>query len=452
MSLRLRLFLVFSALFAAIALLSVWGLRHLTADLGYALTESAADVGQAVVTVLRTDRFAWQSEAEPSGSRAEMHVEVDVQGQRRVRHFVDGREVEAADRDTMLESLPEHMRAHAFSFDREGDVLVLSGGGQRRAIPVPRSGVDEALRRFRVQLLLGGAALLIAALLFGALLAHRIAAPLRGMAAAAQRIGAGELGAQAPATAAVPEIRDAVGAFNRMSVRLRTLEQEAEQLRAERELSELGEIGRGLAHSLRNPLNTVGLSIDELARMGPDNGAALDMAARAREAIARIDQSLRGFLALAAGDSTAALPTDLRDIANDVLLEATQRAAGRVTFVLDAPQPVMIRALAPELRILVHALVINALEASPEGGTVSICLEPGPPPRLEVRDQGAGIPPIVRARLFQPHVSSKADGAGMGLYLAERLASRRYRGRIELEDVEGGGTLARLLLEDRMHG
>lgn len=452
MSLRLRLFLMFAALFAGIALLSVWGLRHLTADLGQALTESAVDVGQAVVTVLRTDRLAWQTEADVRGSRTEMRVEVDADGQHRVRRFIDGQEVEPVEPGTPVESIPEHVRAYGFSFDREGDALVLSGGGQRRAIPVPRSGVDQSLRRFRTQLLVGGAALLAAALLFGALLAHRIAAPLRGMAAAAQRIGTGELGAQAPVMAAVPEIRATVGAFNQMSERLRILEVEAEQLRAERELSELGEIGRGLAHSLRNPLNTLGLSIEELARLQPDDDATTAMAARASAAITRIDQSLRGFLALAAGDAAEAVDTDLREIANDVLLEATQRAAGRVAFVLNAPQPVMVRALPAELRILLQALVINALEASPDGASVSLRIDPGPPRRVEVRDHGAGVPASVRARLFQPHVSSKPDGAGMGLYLAERLVSRRYRGCIELEGAEGGGTLARLQLEDRVRG
>ncbi|HRQ65357.1 MAG TPA: HAMP domain-containing sensor histidine kinase [Xanthomonadaceae bacterium] len=453
MSLRLRLFLVLAALFAGIAVLSAWGLRHLTADLGHALTDSALDVGQAVVTVLRTERSEWQGDASPERIRTEMRVERDSDGKPRVRHFVDGREVEAPLAEALRGALPESGGfVHGFSFDREGDAVVLRGGGIRRAIPVPRSGVDDALVRFRTQLLTGGAVLLAAALAVAALLAHRVAAPMRGMAEAARRVGEGAFGTQAPTAAAVPEIRATVSAFNRMSARLKDLEDEAGRLRAERELSELGEIGRGLAHSLRNPLNTLGLSLDEMARLHPEDAEARAMAVRAREAIARIDHTLRGFLALAAGEGAEPEPLDLRRIAEDVLMEAAQRADGRVHFSLDAPEPVPIRALAAELRILLHTLVINALEASPPGATVQVRLRAGPPHRVEVEDHGCGIPAEIRSRLFSPHVSSKADGAGMGLYLAERLASRRYRGRLVLENAPGGGTLAHLSLEDRTHG
>ncbi len=55
----------------------------------------------------------------------------------------------------------------------------------------------------------------------------------------------------------------------------------------------------------------------------------------------------------------------------------------------------------------------------------------------------------MRARLFTPHVTTKANGAGMGLYLAQRIAGSRYRGRISLEDRASGGTLAVLTLDSR---
>ncbi len=68
---------------------------------------------------------------------------------------------------------------------------------------------------------------------------------------------------------------------------------------------------------------------------------------------------------------------------------------------------------------------------------------------ITVDDEGPGIPPSVRERLFTPHVTTKAAGAGMGLYLAHRLATTRYGGTLDLADRSAGGTRATLTLGDR---
>jgi signal transduction histidine kinase len=222
----------------------------------------------------------------------------------------------------------------------------------------------------------------------------------------------------------------------------------AEALRADRELAELGEIGRGLAHSLRNPLHALGLSLEALAGDNPHPRAAA-LADGARQQIARIDQALRGFLALSASAGAIREPVDLDVVMDDVLLEASQRAGGQVQLRRDRAG-LKLPAVAAELRIMLHALLINAVEASPPGGEVSICvLGDSDALRIEVADSGPGVPDQVRERLFQPHVSSKPTGAGMGLYLAERLARQRYAGSLTLQDRTAGGTLACLQLRPR---
>src|SRR5690606_30297770 len=126
-------------------------------------------------------------------------------------------------------------------------------------------------------------------------LAHRITAPLRGLGLTAGELADGRLGAQAP-VAGSPEVRDTITTFNRMSTQLAELQQQAEQLRQRRALTELGEIGRGLAHALRNPLHAVGLTLEELAdRAGndPDSQALKDTA---RAQLRRVDAALRSFL------------------------------------------------------------------------------------------------------------------------------------------------------------
>jgi C4-dicarboxylate-specific signal transduction histidine kinase len=65
-----------------------------------------------------------------------------------------------------------------------------------------------------------------------------------------------------------------------------------------------------------------------------------------------------------------------------------------------------------------------------------------------VEDQGPGLTAAVRARLFQPHVTTKEQGAGLGLFLAERIARRRYGGSLVLADRQPRGLRAVLTLRD----
>lgn len=325
--------------------------------------------------------------------------------------------------------------------------------GAAQRLPVPTSGVEDAVRRFTRRLLLASLGLFGGALLLGVAVAHRFTRPLRDLAAAARQVGEGELGLAAPA--APGEVGEAIAAFNQMSARLRELDREASRLRASEQLSELGEVGRGLAHSLRNPLNTLGLAVDELARQA-GSAEAGETAEAARRQIRRVDAALRGFLALSAGDAAPAA-VELPAVARDVALESLQSRPGGAAVPVEVEAPpgtLALRGVEAELRAALQALVVNAVEASPPGGRVRVALRregarEGDAVTVSVEDDGPGVPDSVRARLFTPHVTTKPAGAGVGLYLAHRLATTRYGGDLELVDRPGGGTRATLRLRDR---
>jgi signal transduction histidine kinase len=360
-------------------------------------------------------------------------------------------------------------------------VVVFRGPKDTQRVPVPTSGVEHAIERFTRRLLLASLGLFGGALLLGVVLAHRFTRPLQDLAAAARRVGGGDLGVRAPA--APGEVGEAVAAFNQMSEQLLALDAETRRLRASEQLSELGEVGRGLAHSLRNPLNALGLALDQLAERaaageavagdGDASGAvaepdAATVAATARRQIRRIDAALRGFLALSATDA-AAVEVDLVAVARDVALEALQTRPGAngtpSVEVVAHSEPVRLRGVEAELRAALQALVVNAVEASPPRAAVVVTVgarratadtgdgdadaEASPRAVISVDDEGPGIPPSVRERLFMPHVTTKAAGAGMGLYLAHRLATTRYGGTLDLADRPAGGTRATLTLSDR---
>jgi signal transduction histidine kinase len=320
--------------------------------------------------------------------------------------------------------------------------------------------------------LFGSGAFLVLGLLAAALVAQRVSAPLRHLSAAAEQVGQGALGTQVEATRADPDVGRAITAFNRMSGRLATLDRAHRELAARQHLGEIGEIARGLAHTLRNPLNALGLSLEEIAARvdpGDDAGAGTDrLVASARRQIRRADHSIRSFLALASHGGEVE-KVDLAELARDVALEAIQDAGRRVLVEVDAPHPARVSAIAPELRAVLQALVVNAVEASPDDETVAVTVtavtvgtgatvgvapdrEEAECVRLTVADRGPGLPESVRERLFTPHQTTKVQGSGMGLFLAHRIATTRYGGSLRLDPREGGGTLAVLTVGARQEG
>jgi signal transduction histidine kinase len=227
-----------------------------------------------------------------------------------------------------------------------------------------------------------------------------------------------------------------------MSSRLATLEAERARWLEREHLAQLGDLSRGLAHTVRNPLNTLGLAVEELAR---DRSDEASLVATARAQIRRIDRWLRSFLALAAGEAAAAETIDLRSLVSDVALEAIQDGASVDLHIEDDELP--IRVVPTALRAAVANLVENAVEASPVGITAEVEVRlDGPDAVVTVADHGPGLPEEVRSRLFSPHVTTKAGGSGMGLFLARQLIVGMHGGRLEMTDGAAGGTVAEVRL------
>jgi two-component system sensor histidine kinase HydH len=96
------------------------------------------------------------------------------------------------------------------------------------------------------------------------------------------------------------------------------------------------------------------------------------------------------------------------------------------------------------LRSVLENLINNALESG-EGEVEVRCAARHQQAEVSVLDRGAGIPPAVRAKVFDPFFTSKSTGSGIGLSVARRFVEAAG-GRLELEPRAGGGTVARVLL------
>jgi signal transduction histidine kinase len=154
-----------------------------------------------------------------------------------------------------------------------------------------------------------------------------------------------------------------------------------------------------------------------------------------------INRTLTSLLTLSCQGVDRSVTVALKTVLQDLCLEFSAQQ-----LQLEA-QALCCRGAETELRFILHVLVSNAVEASPEPG--SVCLKLWREPDgiyFEVSDQGPGLNPEVAASLFQPHISSKAEGAGMGLYLAKRLLQMYYQGEISLHNRPEGGVLAHIRL------
>lgn len=281
------------------------------------------------------------------------------------------------------------------------------------------------------------------ALFVSARLAGEMTRPLRDLSVALGRIAAGDWSARVEPGGA-PELRRLGEAFNAMAARLE--EARAALQQAEREAA-WREVAQRLAHEFKNILTPMSLSVYVLAKHA--ESAAEAAGAEMRESLGALERGISHLSSLAGQFSQYARlpeprlePLDLADLA---------RGAGGVlpgdaslAFRSDGPARVLGDSLL--LARAIHNLVLNACEAGSPGGTVEVVtrVESGQA-LLEVLDRGRGVDESVRARLFQPYVSTKRRGSGLGLALVRDIAAQ-HGGSVTLENRQGGGAIARLSL------
>jgi signal transduction histidine kinase len=325
--------------------------------------------------------------------------------------------------------------------ERHDRFLVVTEDDRRlHRIPIPVSPTVERVQETMREGAAVGGLLLIAGLFASAVLSTRLTRPLRSLAEGADLLGRGDLGIQVPESAS-GEVGDLQRAFNRMSQQLQELEGERQVWQQREHLAQLGDLSRGLAHTLRNPLHTLGLAVEELA---DGDTSRHDLVETSRAQIRRIDRWLRSFLALGAGDSVEPEEIDLGDVVKGVILESVQQGAD---VRVEESGELLVRAVPSAVEAAISNLMENAIQASPSGATVEVTMwRDGGAAAVRIVDRGAGLPAEVKERLFSPHVTTKVGGSGMGLFLARQLIVGMHGGAIELADGADGGTVATVRL------
>ncbi len=225
-----------------------------------------------------------------------------------------------------------------------------------------------------------------------------------------------------------------------MRERDRVLDLHAEQSRT------LAAVSAEIAHELKNPLASV-KGLGALVAKGVDGKTAERVGVLRREVdrMQAILEELLTFSRPLVPLSTEAV--DARDLMEDVLRLHEGLAQERgVRLTLDAGPAAVLRCDPRKVRQVLINLVQNALDASPRGAVVHLAVAgDADDVRLSVIDAGAGVSPELGERVFEPGVTSKEHGSGMGLAVSRALA-RQHGGELALDADEGGGAVATLTL------
>jgi len=219
----------------------------------------------------------------------------------------------------------------------------------------------------------------------------------------------------------------------------RALEAAQEELVRRERLAILGQLAGGLSHELRNPLGVIKNSVYFLRMVLPDDDRVrkhLGILDREVETGTRIITSLLNF---ARSTPPRRVPLDLNGLVRDELerVPAADGVTMRLDLAADAPA-VMVD---PEqIRLVFGNLLLNAIQAMPIGGTLTVRTAPTPTgTSLLVADTGVGIAQEHLAKIFEPLFTTKAKGIGLGLSLAKRLVESND-GSISVESAPGQGT------------
>lgn len=211
----------------------------------------------------------------------------------------------------------------------------------------------------------------------------------------------------------------------------------------EKETIELRVVAAGLAHELRNPLNTIQFNLRMLEEDLEDEGVSRDTAELAmeiRRELERLDVLLGAWVTWATGGETRTpLEVDLVHFLDEVIgFVADEFGAAGVAFLRNyPPEGLTIRLDAEALRQVLLNLFRNAREAMPRGGAIHVTLESLADQGgvITIEDEGDGVARELRENIFEPFVSGRSNGSGLGLAVASRLI-RGMGGTIKLQ--EGG--------------
>jgi two-component system nitrogen regulation sensor histidine kinase NtrY len=328
--------------------------------------------------------------------------------------------------------------------------VLLVGSSRRPLIELQRQVISTAM-------LVGGIGILVA-VLASLWFAARVTRPVVSLAEAARRVAAGDLGAKVEVESS-DELGELAASFNRMTEDL--AQQKDRTLQAER-VAAWRELARRLAHELKNPLFPLQVTVENLMRAkqkAPEmfeevfhEGTATLLAE-----INNLKTIIGRFSEFSRMPQPQRQPTQVNDVVRSVLRVFHAQLRGTIELTITSENQISVHTeladALPEISAdpdLLHRalqnLVLNAIDAMPQGGDLTIRTGTlSDRVELSVSDTGSGLTQEECGRLFTPYYTTKQHGTGLGLAIVQSVVSD-HGGKISVESTKEKGTTFRIEL------
>jgi PAS domain S-box-containing protein len=227
---------------------------------------------------------------------------------------------------------------------------------------------------------------------------------------------------------------------------VRTIEDEIE---LSRRMAAIGRLTSGVAHEVKNPINAIVVHLEvlreKLQELDPDTRHHMDVIS---SEIQRLDRVVSTLVDFTRPVELRLADTDLRSIVDDVAMLAAPEAEKHGVAIERhmSPDPLPVKVDADLIKQALLNVVLNGVQAMPSRGvlTLSTLREDGAV-QITVQDQGGGIPPAIRDKVFNLYFTTKQKGSGIGLAMTYRVM-QLHNGSVDFDSVEGQGTTFRLRL------
>jgi two-component system nitrogen regulation sensor histidine kinase NtrY len=304
----------------------------------------------------------------------------------------------------------------------------------------------ELRNRIRSAALLAGSVGIILAILFSGWASSRVTRPVEQLAKAAREVAAGNWNTRVPVNSS-DELGALAESFNRMTGEL--LEQRERLVQAER-VAAWRELARRLAHELKNPLFPLQLTVENLVRSREQSPEQFDEVFRESSStllaeIANLKTIISRFSEFSRMPQPQFEPVQINETVQNVarLLQAQLQSPEHppVECRVELAEPLQPIAADPELLHRAFSnLALNAMDAMPQGGTLTLrTRHTADRVVVEIADTGTGLTAEECERLFTPYYTSKAHGTGLGLAIVQSIISD-HGGRITVHSAPGHGT------------
>ncbi|HQR38709.1 MAG TPA: ATP-binding protein [Blastocatellia bacterium] len=303
--------------------------------------------------------------------------------------------------------------------------------------------VVESTAAARLRLTLG---VFVLAVVLTILLVWRFTRPISQLSEAADRVARGDLSFSVDI-----HRRDEMGqlarTFNGMIGGLKAKAELEDRLNNAERAAVIGRLTSAIAHEIRNPLNFINLSIDHVRSKFPpadpaDRQRFDKLLGSIKEETARLNRLVTDVLTFGRPANMNVRTFDVRSVLNQVLaLVHAQADQQGITIETNVPdQPVEISADQEKLVSCFSNIAINALQAMPSGGRLTVTLDrTGDATRVVFEDTGEGISEAALDRVFEPYYSTKDTGTGLGLAVTKKIVDE-HGGSISVASVPGKGT------------